>query len=532
MDPCSCADTCVPSRWTPQEGSGAGSVLTAAWCAFTGVDWGNCAVTAVGRHTCAVPHSPTSGLCTSAYAFTNECCVSWGGGGGNTSSWLVAPVLTAGGSGTTQQVLDRVNWGVPAHCDCNAYGQLLALTGGQEERYLCSCSPDTGTCVPGPTLWALLPASTALGVASAVTALPLLVLCFQLRKRALPLPVATSLSLSSAALFATVTYMGTTPWASFGYLVAHIVVMCTPALPYGLAVVLPSALSLGTYGGGRVWTQFRAECFSILSLSKALKQGRQRLDECRAELASFRGDYEASCARSATRSRTLHALNRCTSALRFYACALSLLCDTWLLFILSVVTRIGVGLVVSIALYAVVWPLLFLFIGPALVRCELATLPGVCTWLTGWRVAQPPRPGNATNTNRWAPSPGLYYLAILTRCCLLCGPMLVAQVLNATALRHGGVSVKPDASRACWASMALQAADGGACLLQLLYAVCSYGVSDLDAWKLPGVGQPAPVLLQSDAPIIAAGTDVELAEAGETHGVVLQTALYEIVDAA
>ena len=62
--------------------------------------------------------------------------------------------------------------------------------------------------------------------------------------------------------------------------------------------------------------------------------------------------------------------------------------------------------------------------------------------------------------------------------------------------------------------------------------MCSYGVSDLDAWKLPGVGQPAPVLLQSDAPIIAAGTDVELAEAGETHGVVLQTALYEIVDAA
>ena len=269
-----------------------------------------------------------------------------------------------------------------------------------------------------------------------------------------------------------------------------------------------------------------AECFSILSLTKALKQGCQRLDECRAELASFRGDYEA---RSATRSRTLHALNRCTSALRFYACALSLLCDTWMLFFLAVVTRIAVGLVVVIALYAVVWPLLFLFLGPALVRCKLATLPDVCTWLTGWHVAPPPRQGNVTN--RWTPSSGLYYLALLTRCCLLCGPMLVAQVLNATALRQGGVSVKPGVSRVYWASMALQAADGGACLLQLLYALCSNGVSDLDAWKLPGAGQSAPVLL-SDAPSIVVGTDVELAEGGQTHSVVLPAALDEIVDAA
>ena len=257
MDSCSCTDTCVPSRWTPQEGSGAGGVLTAAWCAFTGLDWGNCSPLAVGRHTCAVPSSPTAGLCTSAYAFTNECCVSLGGGGGNTSSWRVRPQLTASGSGTTQQVLDRVNWGVPAHCDCNAYDQLLALTDGVEARYLCSCSPDNNTCVPGPTLWALLPASTAFGVAAAVASLPVLVLCFQQHKRALPPVVATSLSLSSAALFATVAHMGTTPWASFGYLVAHIVVISTPVLPYGLSVVLPSALSLGTYGGGRVWTQFR-----------------------------------------------------------------------------------------------------------------------------------------------------------------------------------------------------------------------------------------------------------------------------------
>ena len=527
MDACACADACVPSSWTPQEGSGAAGVLSAAWCAFTGIDWGNCSPRAVSRHTCAVTNSPTSGLCTTAYGYSNECCVRWAGsgGGGNSSSWRVRPELTASGRTATQQALGRVNWGVPAHCDCAAYGQLLAQAGGQEPRYLCTCSPDSHSCVPGPTLWALLPVPPALGVAAAVAVLPVAVLCLQLHKRALPPLVACSLALSAAALFATVAHMGTTPWASFGYLVAHIVVLATPALPYGLAVVLPSALSFGTWGGGAVWTMFRTECFSILSLPRARRQCLQRRDECLLEVASFREDYDAACAASRSHCDTAAA------ALRFYASVASLLCDTLLVLLLSFWTRVGAFLVVGVALYGVVWPVLFLLIGPALVRCELVTLPPVCAWLTGWTVYVPPPQGGGI-LNWWTPSPGLYYLALLTRCCLLCGPMLVAQALNASALRQGGVHLKPSVTGLYWTSMGLQAADAASCLLQLLFALCKHGVSDPDAWKLPGVGDPAPALL-SDAPSFAAGGgDVELAGAGldtggQTHSVLLQAALSE-----
>ena len=110
--------------------------------------------------------------------------------------------------------------------------------------------------------------------------------------------------------------------------------------------------------------------------------------------------------------------------------------------------------------------------------------------------------------------------------------MLVAQALNASVLRQGGVHLKPSVTGLYWTSMGLQAADAASCLLQLLFALCKHGVSDLDAWKLPGVGDPAPVLL-SDAPSFAAGGgDVELAGAGldtggQTHSVLLQAASSE-----
>lgn len=420
------------------------------------------------------------------YSYHNDCCVRTTDA--FSSSWAVSPGLlgqvTASGliepATPTTTSISRTEWGLPIYCNCELYAQLLSTHGGSDPRRTCTCRPDTGECVQPDVRWSLLALPFACVAALAACLLPAIVWMIQLRKGALPAAVALSQALALASLFTSLLYSFNSPFSSRWIVIAYLVFMLAPMLPFLVTEVLPSVAHLGFLRGGLLWATFRDYAANVMldlptSLNFHFSQFATELTETRLRLhartaAAMQGDDPS--------------YRKCATVLGFAARAALVFVLVSLEASMTVLVHV-LALGFLPAFYLTTWVCLYPIAGLVVARYELLTLPPVAAWFTT------PARGSAHHGNTgavgksiWTPHPVLYHLQALTRLCCMCVPLIAVQAANNIALAAGGI-------RPAWTTLhviciAVTVADGAMCAVTVARVLIQHGRNVL-AWELPGV---------------------------------------------
>ena len=463
-----CGGQCTRTQWTPLEGTGNIAQWGASWCVATPIDWGTCSNTAFGRYTCTLPADSTSPF---AYSFTNRCCTKRAPPSTSCSpnagcNWVVRPELLSGFLSESHEVLNRVDYNVPAFCNCTAYGDFVFGAGGSDPRRICTCNPHTGGCVPQDFVFSVLTQLEGYIVAGAFASLPFLALvCLSLTAACgsyrIPAPVLLTILVGVADVFTDLLYVTNNPFSTFQLLALQIFFITGTAVPYALFFVLPSALTLGgAYrccpswsSGGPVWCSFR-ECVGVF-LTETIPAGAsyhfEQLNAWSAEQA----------ARRAGGDRFAQFVDTIVSALSYLAVAFFILLAALVMFLSACLA------------YAVCWFVLFVVVGSLLWRAELLTLPLVTKWLTGVEFTEAPG----------APmSPTLYHVRQVATLFLQSIPALALQCLNNSRLSIYGI---PNAwSLANIVSVVFSGFSACAALAQVGRQLKRHGFA-LQEWDLP-----------------------------------------------
>jgi hypothetical protein len=300
----------------------------------------------------------------------------------------------------------------------------------------------------------------------------------QVRKGALPSAVAMSQALALASLFTSLLYSFNSPFSSRWIVIAYLVSMLAPMLPFLVTELLPSLAHLGFLRGGLLWGTFRDYAVSVMldlptSLNFHFSQFATELTETRLRLHART---------AAARQGDDPSFRKCAAILGFAARA------AWVFVLVSLEASMTV-LVHVLALgflpafYLTTWVCLYPIAGLVVARYELLTLPPVAAWFT--TPARSWAHGNigAIGKSIWTPHPVLYHLQALTRLCCMCVPLIAVQAANNIALAAGGI-------RPAWTwlhivCIAVTAADGAMCAITVA-RVIQHG-RDVLAWELPGV---------------------------------------------
>lgn len=463
---CSCQGQCTKLSWTPLESNGNIAKWGASYCAHTATDWGSCDPNAFGRYTCEV----SDATCSYSYPYENHCCTNVGTP--DNPTWIVRPELSYLDGGAvingSKTSIERVDYQVIAHCDCAAYGELLKRTAGEEKRRLCTCNPNSGACVPRDFVFSILTDKQAYIVAGCFTALPALVLLFLTCAGGIPLPVALTFLFAAGDMFTDILYITSNAFTSYGLLVASIVLIIGPIVPYALVIVLPSLLTIGLWGGGELWGVAREQAWMALSIQipeffdkawDGAMQETQRLGRSISDMAE-------------------QSSNSCVAGMVYTVMILFF----WLPYAVG-----APALVVAVALamggfvllcYVVSWFCLFVVGGALLCRAEMLTMPSVTQILTGLRFRE---------TDNSSLSATLYHTRVLAGLFLQSIPTIAVQCLNNTGLQKSGFDGAWSTLNVC--SIIISGLAALFSIWQCGRECCRHG-TEFEEWQLPKFDGP------------------------------------------